>query len=82
MVIEEYNNLNVYDRIILEDGEYRITSFNRGQGLLELGKVQFNEFNSNSGVYMDKSWYRYENIDIVIDSKSSDITKISHYFFG
>lgn len=82
MVIEEYNNLNVYDRIILEDGEYGITAFNRGQGLLELGKVQFNEFKGNSVVYGEKSWYRYENVDIVIESKPGDISKIYHYFFG
>ena len=81
MTREEFNSLNIYDEIIINDITYRITSINNEQELLELGMIQFNEFNRVTGLIVNKSWYRYENIELVRE-KTTEVPRNIHQYFG
>ena len=81
MTREEFNSLNIYDEIIINDITHRITSINNEQELLELGMIQFNEFNRVTGLIVNKSWYRYENIELVRE-KTTEVPRNIHQYFG
>ncbi len=82
MTKEEFNNLNIYDEIIINDIIHRITSINKDQELIEMGVVQFNEFNRIANDLINRSWYRYENIELVREEKSSETPRNIHHYFG
>jgi len=81
MTKEEFNNLNIYDEIIINDIIHRITSINKDQELIEMGVVQFNEFNRIANDLINRSWYRYENIELVRE-KTTEVPRNIHQYFG
>ena len=80
MTREEFNKLNMDDQIIIGGIDHRVTGLNTDQDLIELGVVQLNEFSRMT--YISKSWYRYENIELVNTKTEPEVPKNFIQFFG
>ncbi len=78
MTREEFNKLSIDDHIIINDIDHVVTNINRDQELLELSAIKLNEFSRMYGV--SSSWYRYENVDILLDS--ANLNDKFNFLFG